>query len=253
MFDVLTALFHYRDKRSPDKLGLYPLTVHTKALPERRYLWATRILVIFSAVNISFTVILSCSLYLLIPQKTSLPILLQSREEGFANLMPQQIAASPESLQNEGFIREYVNLRHALPQNYIELNKMWQEGEKFWAYSSNEVWQNFYSSIDFKDLRKKMRKGYRRNIDIYDITRLSRNLYSVDFSTITRIEGTNKSARTRWKAYLTIAYETYSPSNPPKWYNINPYGFKVTAYSLNYQGKPQKLKSDFSSSFSWLQ
>ena len=67
MAGFISTLFRYRDQRSPDRLGLYPEKYHIKAFPERRYLWTSRVLVILAVVNISLTIILSMTIYLLLP------------------------------------------------------------------------------------------------------------------------------------------------------------------------------------------
>ena len=66
---ILSALFHYRDKKSPDKLGRYPGDFHTKAFPERRYLWTSRLLVIFAVLSIGFNMMLVMVHYILVQQK----------------------------------------------------------------------------------------------------------------------------------------------------------------------------------------
>ena len=60
MFDIFNTVFKYKEKSSPDKLGVYPERVHIKAMPERRYLWSSRVLVIMAVFSICLNMILAC-------------------------------------------------------------------------------------------------------------------------------------------------------------------------------------------------
>ena len=238
MFNFLSLLFRYRDAKSLDELGLYPKAVHTKAMPERRYLWTSRVLVIASAINISITAILTLVIYLLLPNRGATPILLTDKQNMLTPLMRQEINATPIDLLTESFIRDYITIRHKLPQSYIELGRIWQQGSQFQAYSTNEVWSEFYRSVDYKKIRKYLRKGYWRNIEIENISRLFNNLYSVRFKTTTGIKGKSQTIEALWNAYIQITYQKYDAAQPPSWYMVNPYGFKITDYYLSYLGKP---------------
>ena len=78
MLDILNTVFKYREKQSPDQLGAYPERVHVNAMPERRYLWASRLLVIFSCISIALTMILATTIYVLLPQRGAYPQLMQT-------------------------------------------------------------------------------------------------------------------------------------------------------------------------------
>ena len=73
MFDIFKTIFKYKEKESPDKLGKYPEAVHVNAMPERRYLWTSRILVIISSISISLSMMLASTVYLLLPQRGAAP------------------------------------------------------------------------------------------------------------------------------------------------------------------------------------
>lgn len=77
MSDILRTTFGYKERKSKDKLGRYPEKVHIMAMPERRYLWTSRILVIFSCLSLCLTIMFASTIYLLIPQKHSAPRLLK--------------------------------------------------------------------------------------------------------------------------------------------------------------------------------
>ena len=73
MFEIFHTIFKYREKESPDKLGLYPERVHVNAMPERRYLWTSRILVILAAISMSINMMLALTVYLLVPKERVSP------------------------------------------------------------------------------------------------------------------------------------------------------------------------------------
>ena len=82
---VFSTMFRYRDKKSPDKLGLYPERFHIKAIPERRYLWTSRLLVIIAVLNIILMMVLALTIYLLLPQRGAYPLLY---EQYYGSLRP---------------------------------------------------------------------------------------------------------------------------------------------------------------------
>ena len=71
---LFSLLFKYKDKKSQDKLGFYPEKIHVPAFPERRYLWTSRLLVICAVLSICVNIAIISVLYILIPQKKSMPI-----------------------------------------------------------------------------------------------------------------------------------------------------------------------------------
>ena len=73
MLELLNTLFRYSEKKSPDKLGRFPERVDIAAMPERRYLWTSRLLVIFSAISICLTMMLASTIYVLLPQRGARP------------------------------------------------------------------------------------------------------------------------------------------------------------------------------------
>ena len=110
MLDLLKTVFKYKEKRSPDKLGLYPEAIHTSAMPERRYLWSSRLLVIFSALSICLNMVLTSTIFIMLPQRGAYPLLFQHdkifSQLNFIEKQKRPIAAT--DLLTELFIKEYV-------------------------------------------------------------------------------------------------------------------------------------------------
>ena len=73
MIEIFHTLFKYKEKESPDQIGAYPERVHVEAFPERRYLWTSRLLVMFSVLSICFNMMLASTIYLMLPQLSVYP------------------------------------------------------------------------------------------------------------------------------------------------------------------------------------
>mgnify|MGYP006975355906 CR=1 FL=1 len=119
----LGILFRFREKKSPDKLGLYPEAVHIDAMPERRYLWTSRILVIVGAISMSVTIMLACTVYLLLPQRGARPRLLQTNKffSQLENSDPAEKKMPVMDLVTEQLIEKYIKLRHEIPESQSQL------------------------------------------------------------------------------------------------------------------------------------
>lgn len=237
--DFFSALFRYRDKKSPDKLGLYPEKYHIKTFPERRYLWTARVLVITAALNFCITILLGVTVFLLLPAEKSQPVLYRENDDVLYKISPQTISVSVIDLLNEMHIREYIELRHSFPDRIYKINRQWGEKSKFYFYSSKDVYTNFQNTTDLEELKKLVRKKIKRSIDIKQIKQLSHNFYTVRYNTITTTPQENGSTTTisKWRAYLRVGYTNIVEDAKSDATYLNPYGFKVLNYSFNYIGK----------------
>ena len=233
---IFSSLFRYRDKKSPDKLGLYPERFHVLAIPERRYLWTSRLLVIISVINISLLMILTLTIYLLLPQRSAHPLLFEQYYGSLRYLQPQIIRASPLQLLTEYHIREYINLRHNLPERLGQLITRWNDNSVFKSYCSEKVYSDFIEQQQMDNLKKMIIKKIRRKVEIEKIENLTGNLYAVRLKAITAYPDREKPVITVMNAYLRVGYVDYG-KNPPPEYLHNPYGFKVWSYELGYLGK----------------
>lgn len=139
----LGILFRFREKKSPDKLGLYPEAVHIDAMPERRYLWTSRILVIVGAISMSVTIMLACTVYLLLPQRGARPRLLQTNKF-FSQLENSDPAEKMPvmDLVTEQLIEKYIKLRHEIPESQSQLYNRWAMKSEFYWLSSVGVFRN---------------------------------------------------------------------------------------------------------------
>lgn len=240
MFDIFRTIFKYREKKSPDKLGLYPESVHVDAMPERRYLWTSRILVVVSCLSISFNMMLAATIYLLLPQRSAYPRLLYINNyfSQLDQVEPQERRISASDLIAEQHIFHYIQLRHQITRDYDELQRRWAPYETLYWYSTPYVYSAFvgkeakYSMDQFRNL------SLTRNVEIQWIKILATGLWQSQFLTQDYLPGQDKPHTSIWRATLRIAY-----GNPPFRNRDdlakNPFGFMVINYSLGYMGTPE--------------
>ena len=127
MFSIFNTIFKYKEKESPDKLGLFPEQVHVDAMPERRYLWTSRFLVIIASMSICFNMMLASALYVMLPQRSSSPQLFYI-DHYFSQIeraQPMEINYPVGNLINEEHITNYIMLRYLITNDYDELIRRW--------------------------------------------------------------------------------------------------------------------------------
>ena len=242
--ELFNTVFKYKDKKTVDKLGLYPEAVHTSAMPERRYLWTARMLVILSCLSICFNIILVSSIYVMLPQRSAYPMLFQNNKT-FSQLELVERSERPVAaidLLNEGFIEEYILLRHAITADYDELMQRWGRGSKLFWMSSRQVYQDFVSNDINNNINQFKMRGLVRLAEVEWVHPMARGFWQAQFITMDYYPGEIIPVINIWRAYLRcfmapIPYENKSLREQ------NPFGFLVTNYSLSYVGTPDNPQS----------
>ena len=239
MFDIFNTVFKYREKSSPDKLGAYPERVHVQAMPERRYLWSSRILVILSVFSICFNMVLVSTIYLLLPQRSSAPRLLavNSILNQLQLLEPSEINVPAANLVTEGQIRDYIMYRYLISSRYDELVARWAAGSALYWMSSPSVFSNFKETEAKQGVTLQRLKGILRDVEIDWVTQIARGVWQVQFRTIDYYPEASQPDITIWRAVMRVTFADIRFPNK----NLamrNPFGFIVTHYSLAYHGKP---------------
>lgn len=239
MFNLFKVIFKYKQSNSPDKLGLYPETVHIRAIPERRYLWSSRLLVIFASLSICFNIFLVLTLYLMLPQKTSAPRLLRQDTdiEQLTIISKNENQITPNDLLSEKFIREYITDRHSISNNLKLQKKKWQEGSRFFWKSSEQVYQNFMTSDIDAILNLSQGSDFVRKVNIEKIHLIARGFWLVRFATLDFYSHADLPVINIWNAHIRAAMMLVDYNNISLRYN-NPHGFNVLEYSLSYVGTP---------------
>ena len=147
---LFSLVFRYKDKKSPDKLGLYPEKFHVSSFPERRYLWTSRILVICSVFSICVNIALTSIIYLLPDQKASRPIFFNVNENTYTldETNPLDKTVSYMDLLSEKYITDYIKMRHAVPISTADLYYRWDKTSKFYWYSGHSVYYQFINKLN---------------------------------------------------------------------------------------------------------
>ncbi len=240
MFELFNTIFKYKEKKSPDILGYFPERVHVQSMPERRYLWTSRILVIMACLSISLNMILASTIYLLLPQRTVSPKLFYINKyfSQLEQVQPAEVDMPVSDLVTEQHINEYILLRYIITNDYDELRERWAPGSIIFWYSSKQVYSDFaendveYSIMQFRE------KSLIRNVDIEWTRPLARNVWQVQFQTLDYLPGFEKPVVNIWRATLRIGYTRIDFSNKEDAI-INPFGFIVKTFSLAYHGTPE--------------
>lgn len=241
---IFNTLFRYRDKKSPDKLGLYPTIVHVPAMPERRYLWTSRVLVVICGLSFSLTIILGSTIYLLLPQRGATPRVLQTNQyfSQLEDLQKQEKNVFVNDLITESLIENYINLRHSVGAFPYELMGRWAVGSELYWLSTPQAYQSFAAKATPAEVNKIAEQAFTRTIEIEWLKRLTPQLWQVQFSTINTLNKNGAKTVIMWRAYLRIVYVDVDEDSLEE-LHYNPYGFKVQNYSLAYVGKPNEAES----------
>ena len=232
-----SVLFRYRERKSPDKLGLYPERVHIEAMPERRYLWTSRILVIIGVFSLCLTIMLAMTIYLLLPQRSARPTL-YSENKFFSRLEkvePSERSAQAMDLITEQNIEKYIKLRHEVPESQAELMYRWNTASEFYQLSAIGVYQEFIYQLNQDKINSFITAGLERKVFVQWIRPMNGTLWQAQFITSHTTDKNPEPVIGVWRAYLRIEYADITDENKEQ-FSLNPFGFKVRRYSLAYIG-----------------
>ena len=244
MLDLFATVFKFKEKESPDKLGLYPERVHVAAMPERRYLWTSYVLVILICFSIALNMILALSLYVMLPMRGSRPQL-YTVNKYFSQIDPVQPAEMSYPLNNlvaEENITNYILLRYIITPDFDELERRWSVGSHLFWMSSPTVFSVFRDTEAEPNIAVFKSKKMLRNVEIDWVRSLTGALWQVQFRTLDYLPRNPEPVVSLWRANLRVAFATFkniSPENALK----NPFGFIVQEYQLSYMGKPDTSES----------
>ena len=243
MFDIFHTLFRYKEKESPDELGLFPVKVHVEAFPERRYLWTSRFLVILASLSVCFNVILALSIYLMLPSINVQPTFFTINKY-FSQLepvQPREIRFPVSDLITEQYIKEYLTLRYTITSDFEELLERWRRGSNLYWYSSADVFKEFEETDRMPNINQFKKTGLQRYIEISWIRPLSRGLWQAQFTTYDILPN-QKPQISYWRATMRVMYANLNFANKEDRI-LNPYGFLVSSYSLAYHGSEGDTES----------
>lgn len=244
MIEIFHTLFRYKEKESPDKIEAYPERVHVEALPERRYLWTSRLLVVLSVISICFNMMLASTIYLMLPQIRTYPNFF-SINDYFSQIEVVQKRERPfpvSDLITEKYIDEYINLRFTITKSLVEMQRRWREGSAFYWYQMPPVYAEFMTSDYEEALLKAKKTGLQRYVEVEWIRPLSRGLWQAQFKTYDILPNSGKPTIIYWRAVMRIRYVNLQFKDRAK-RMLNPYGFLVERFSLAYHGREGEVES----------
>lgn len=238
MFDIFKTVFKYKEKESPDKLGLYPERVHVNAMPERRYLWTSRFLVILTCFSICINMMLALSLYVMLPQKSSTPRLfyIDRYFSQIGRMEPSAMGYPLENLITEEHITNYIMMRYTITRDYDELEKRWGKDSYLYWMSSLAVYNDFAKNEIAYNMEQFRSKNMVRNVEIDWIRNITRGVWQAQFRTLDYMGANSQPIVGIWRTTMNVAY--MSQEDTP--YEIllkNPFGFVITSFQQAYLGK----------------
>lgn len=240
MLEIFNTVFKYKEKQSPDQLGLYPERVHVNAMPERRYLWTSRILVIFACMSICLNMMLAATVYLLLPQRTVYPKLFQINKyfSMLEQVQPAEVDFPVSDLITEQHITEYIMMRYLVSPDYDELVTRWGPGSTVYWYSAPSVFNEFTENDVAYSIMQFRQKSLIRDVEIDWIRPAALGLWQVQFRTLDFMPGDEKPTTTIWRATMRITYIRI-PFSKKEDAIFNPFGFIVRNFSLAYHGSSE--------------
>ena len=244
MFEIFHTIFKYKEKDSPDVLGLFPERVHVDAMPERRYLWTSRVLVIISCINICICAMLSLAIYIMLPQRTVAPMFLRINDY-FSQLeyvQPDEIQYPVSDLVTEANVREYILRRYLISDDYDEMLNRWRVGSIFYWFSSKTIYEEFMKGEALNNFALFREKSITRAVSIDWVKPLANNIWQVQFQTMDFGPSIKEPYATVWRATLRIGYYNM-PNRKREDAILNPFGFMVTGYSLAFHSNPKSRAS----------
>ncbi|MBQ7304160.1 MAG: hypothetical protein IJW75_04510 [Alphaproteobacteria bacterium] len=238
MIEIFHTLFRYREKESPDVIGAYPERVHVEAFPERRYLWTSRFLVMFSVMSICFNMMLASTIYLLLPQLSVYPEFYNINDyfSQIEMVQKREVEFLATDLIAEKNINDYLQLRFTISDNEREMKKRWRKGSSFYWLQAQSVYEEFVTSDmpNFINLSKK--KKMQRYIEVQWIRPLSRGLWHAQIKSYDFFGKKTEPVISYWRVAMRIRYVKMNFRNKST-RSYNPYGFMVQTFSLAYHGR----------------
>lgn len=239
MPNLFDLLFKTQDKASTDQLGAYPEKVHVMALPERRYLLASRFLVITATVNICICMMLGSIIFVLLPGKSVKPQLMQvdNRFNRIEFIEPHEVAIDASLLITEMLIAEYINLRHSIISDIDEMYRRWGANSPLFWYSQQGVFNHFEQNVKAVQLNLASSEKMTREVEIKWISKRAGNMWRAEFYTHDYSPQYKEPKITVWRVLMRVGFIEREYPNRDEMMK-NPFNFMVINYALSCIGPP---------------
>lgn len=262
--NLFSSVLKYKEQRTNDVLEAYPERLHVAALPERRYLKTSRVLVILALLSIALNFALGM-IYMRMAESVNAMITTSNRSMTHLyqldmfdkRIRSVDMATSYIPLTNllyEQLIDEYINLRYTVVPNMEEMRYRWSQSGKVYLYG-DLVYEAFAREIE--PLLSALQRGQTQEVYIYSIKNVSGNLYEVIFDVFTmdRLNTNDAACKCldkdkaclaclrknavdirRFKVFMRVAFNAELTSRTARL--TNPYLFNV----ISYISMPQDIR-----------
>jgi type IV secretory pathway component VirB8 len=212
-----------------DKLGVFPTEIRTQALEGRRYLWTTRVFAIAFYLSILLNVVLSLTIYALVPLKKTQPFLVTFDEakDQVVRIEPFQKNSVGLQLFAEKMASEYVSVRESILIDQEEMKRRWEEILRY--RMSPEDFTDFIKTIS-EPYQELFSKGVNRKVDITRIERKSPDYIEVYFQTNDYDRYGTRLLTKNWVAGMRVGFAPQTTTQREQYFN--PLGFMVFSYNL---------------------
>ncbi len=184
--NIFSSVLNYKELRTNDALEAYPERLHVSALPERRFLKTSRVLVILALLSIALNFALG---FVYMKMASSVEAIIRMRngmQTHLYQLDPYQKEIKPvdqarayipfEQLVTESLIMEYMTLRFNVIPNMEEMRHRWSPNEKLALYGPDTFGA---AAPEREAMLSNLQKGQVQDIFVYSIKHISGNLYLV--------------------------------------------------------------------------
>lgn len=174
----------YSNTNKTDVLGVYPESVHTQALPERRFLKTSRMLTITAIFFNAFSLMLAGFIIygvhhtdlMVASSKRSFFITQDHVEKKLKTIEYNTKVVSSVQLLVESLIKRYLKERFTLPWDNNKSQKLWGQSGFVQTYSSQNVKNTFVIESN-QNFQKSRNENFIQDVFIYSLEYVKGNLW----------------------------------------------------------------------------
>jgi type IV secretory pathway component VirB8 len=216
-------------QNEPDSLGVFPTGIRTQALEGRRYLWTTRVFAIAFYLSILLNVILSLTIYSLVPLKKTQPFLVtfDDKKDQVVRIEPFQKSSAGLQLFAEKMASEFLTVRESILVDQEEMQRRWEEILKY--RMSEQDFLDFVRRVS-APYQELITKGVNRKVDVTRIERKSADYLEIYFQTNDYDRYGTRLLTKNWVANMRVGFVEQTLTQREQYFN--PLGFMVFSYSI---------------------
>lgn len=172
------------DKPEGDDLGRFPADVDGSPSRSRAQERALRAVSIVAIVSGMMNVALIMLVFTLFPLQKVYPYLVtfKSQDNQVVSIDPMNITAPSMQYVTEDNVRDYVVQRHSFTPIEAAMKAQWGVGSKLWTRTVPDLYQTFADPAK-NETGKMMQAGFKRTVDITQVTQVAADTWQVNFTT----------------------------------------------------------------------